>query len=231
MAEAFGFRGGESYSTMRRRIRAEMSAHSFQNTENNDSWDEKMQFLGVSENSFSNDIDVEFKMQTPEDPFLNDDHDFEIQSTSSEESETLSEADCSDISLGEQLAGWATTFNITNTSLSPLLSILNVFHTDLPLDARTLLRTLTIYPIHPVGTCGEMSYFGIATGIIRLADKGALFGLGQKDSIQLQFNVDGLPLFKSSNMQLWPILCLVKCLSVKKPFVVAAYCGIKNLQI
>lgn len=40
--------------------------------------------------------------------------------------------------------------------------------------------------------------------------------------IWLKFNVDGLPLFKSS--QFWPILCLISNLNFL-PFVCAAYCG------
>jgi len=39
----------------------------------------------------------------------------------------------------------------------------------------------------------------------------------------LQFNVDRLPLFKSSSTDLWPILCYVKQ-SQLEPFVVGLYC-------
>jgi len=40
----------------------------------------------------------------------------------------------------------------------------------------------------------------------------------------LQFNVDVLPLFKSSSMVLWPIVCYVKQ-SQLEPLVVGLYCG------
>ncbi len=73
-----------------------------------------------------------------------------------------------------------------------------------------------------------MCYFGINKGIQRLADNGIVSRLHQTDVVQLQFNVDGIPLFKSSNMQLWPILCFVKLSGVHKPFVVAAFCGTKK---
>jgi hypothetical protein len=39
------------------------------------------------------------------------------------------------------------------------------------------------------------------------------------DQIELSFNIDGVPLFKSSSVQLWPILCSIKHF---EPFVVAA---------
>ncbi|XP_011868416.1 PREDICTED: uncharacterized protein LOC105562288 [Vollenhovia emeryi] len=40
----------------------------------------------------------------------------------------------------------------------------------------------------------------------------------------LKFNVDGLPLFKSSRVQFWPILCLISNFGFQ-PFVCAVYCG------
>lgn len=43
-------------------------------------------------------------------------------------------------------------------------------------------------------------------------------------TIWLKFNVDGLPLFKSSRIQFWPILCLISNLGFQ-PFVCATYCG------
>jgi len=45
--------------------------------------------------------------------------------------------------------------------------------------------------------------------------------------LKLQFNVDGLPLFKSSATEFWPILCLVQN-SDTHPFVVRLYCGKKQ---
>jgi hypothetical protein len=55
---------------------------------------------------------------------------------------------------------------------------------------------------------GEMRYFVIKKGIQSLADNDILSSLQQTDVVQLQFSVDGLPLFNSSNMQLWPIITI-----------------------
>ena len=41
----------------------------------------------------------------------------------------------------------------------------------------------------------------------------------------MQINIDGLPLFKSSNAQFWPILCLVKQPAVKDSVVVCLFSG------
>lgn len=43
--------------------------------------------------------------------------------------------------------------------------------------------------------------------------------------LELQFNIDGIPLFKSSNVTLWSILCLVKDIDLKDPFVVGMFSG------
>jgi hypothetical protein len=43
--------------------------------------------------------------------------------------------------------------------------------------------------------------------------------------LKLQFNVDGIPLFKSSSLSLWPILCLIHNIGHKEPFVVGLFCG------
>lgn len=42
--------------------------------------------------------------------------------------------------------------------------------------------------------------------------------------IELSFNIDGVPLFSSSNVQIWPISCLVKNMKCK-PFIVGLFCG------
>lgn len=42
----------------------------------------------------------------------------------------------------------------------------------------------------------------------------------------MQFNIDGLPIYKSSNLNFWPILCKVLHLTINyKPYPVAIYCG------
>jgi hypothetical protein len=45
--------------------------------------------------------------------------------------------------------------------------------------------------------------------------------------VELQFNFDGLPIFKLSSCEFWPILCLIKHLNAE-PFVVGLYCGKKK---
>ena len=41
----------------------------------------------------------------------------------------------------------------------------------------------------------------------------------------MQINIDGLPLFKSSSSEFWPILCMLDQTEVKDPFVIGLCFG------
>jgi len=43
-------------------------------------------------------------------------------------------------------------------------------------------------------------------------------------AVELQINVDGLPLYKSNNTQFWPILGLIMNCSPREPFVIGLFC-------
>jgi hypothetical protein len=125
------------------------------------------------------------------------------------------------ISLGEDIAAWATKNKITRTSLGSLLVILKKHgHDEIPKDPRTLLHTPRTVPSAP--KCGgQFSYFGLKNGVEHILHKNPTFA-ANNDSVDLNVNIDGVPLFKSSNTQLWPILCKLHDFD---PFLVALYCG------
>ncbi|XP_047135311.1 uncharacterized protein LOC124812548 [Hydra vulgaris] len=66
---------------------------------------------------------------------------------------------------------------------------------------------------------GDYIYLGLATGIKNMlqVDEASI-----NNNINLIVNLDGLPLFKSSKSQLWPLLCQFGC---KPPFPFAFFCG------
>jgi len=69
---------------------------------------------------------------------------------------------------------------------------------------------------------GEFVYFGIKEGLMRCIDQK----IHKKDTIYLQINIDGMPLFKSSAKVFWPILCRVHFNPmIYKPYPVAIYAG------
>ena len=50
---------------------------------------------------------------------------------------------------------------------------------------------------------GEYYYFGLEKGIVQCIFQNPFSG----DKIEVVVNTDGVPIFKSTNVQLWPILC------------------------
>ena len=148
---------------------------------------------------------------------------------SDDESVTENEQSCKEndrdtnIVLLNSLTHWATKQQITQSALKELLVILRQYHPLLPLDPRTLLKVKT--KVHDIKAIGEGSYyhFGIANGIRR--QLLSCRNIRENDTIGLQINVDGLPLFKSSNTQFWPILGLICGTEKTKPFVIGLFSG------
>lgn len=50
----------------------------------------------------------------------------------------------------------------------------------------------------------------------------------KNNELKLQFNIDGLPIAKSSGSQLWPILGLIRNIQDCSPFSVGIYHGYKK---
>lgn len=133
----------------------------------------------------------------------------------SSESETQENEGHDDVSLAEDLREWAVHNKATHRSLNDLLLILRKQGHPLPLDARTLLAT----PRHntSVDKCGgQYAYYGLEKGIC------CFLGQAQDKDVNIVINIDGIPLFKSSGVQFWPILAK---LENSDPFIVAIFCG------
>jgi hypothetical protein len=152
--------------------------------------------------------------------------DFDSSDTSTDAdsvSDTYSSSD-----LKADLAAWAVECRITHSALKPLLLILNRWFSDLPKDPRTLLNTHTTVPVASVAG-GTYCHLGIGNGLLhQLADSP----IDRNSELNIQMNIDGLPLHKSSNSQLWPILGRIENftdfgLSRKQadPFVIGVYHG------
>ncbi|XP_043480494.1 uncharacterized protein LOC122510127 isoform X1 [Leptopilina heterotoma] len=72
------------------------------------------------------------------------------------------------------------------------------------------------------GKPGEFVYFGLEKGIINSLNEE----IHNSDTIWLQINADGLPLFKSNSLHLWPILCKIHYEpDIYKPLPVAIFSG------
>ena len=124
--------------------------------------------------------------------------------------------------LHSALANWAVVYGVSHAALLALLTLLSVFaNLDLPKDPRTLLQTPPSCAVKTMSG-GEYFYFGLAASI-----KGTLKRMHKVPAVQtlrLQFNIDGIPLFKSARTALWPILCRIKNVS-STVFTVAIFAG------
>ena len=129
--------------------------------------------------------------------------------------ETDDAQDGSDVegSLRFRIARWANEYNISHAALLALLVILN-FHPSigLPKDPRTLLQTPLVSRITSMGK-GTYHFFGLRSSILSVLRK--LPSIPTCRQLRIQLNIDGLPLFKSSSLSLWPILGIIKGISTE----------------
>jgi len=108
--------------------------------------------------------------------------------------------------------------NQSHKSLNDLLQALrNHGHSDLPKDSRTLLCTPKV--VECQARCnGEYIYYGLETG-----KRSTLLQCpASPDRIAVTINVDGVPLFRSSTAQFWPMLAKVEGFG---PFIICLFSG------
>lgn len=98
-------------------------------------------------------------------------------------------------------------YNTSKNSVNSLLSILRSEGLNLPKDVRTLMNTPrhhTIISMQP----GNYIHFGLKKMLLVILNFHKHY-LNAFDEIKLSFNIDGLPLSKSSKQVFWPILCCI----------------------
>lgn len=129
------------------------------------------------------------------------------------------------------LRDWAIKHQITHTALRDLLEILkNRYDSELPVDPRTLCKTpshLSSQIKHLGG--GEYFHFGLKNALNEFLNSLSGLEVSKVKSIFLKVNCDGLPLFKSSGKQFWPLLVQFctdnEAVTASKPFPVSLFLG------
>lgn len=123
----------------------------------------------------------------------------------------------------EALQKWAIEHNISQQALKGLLSIIKHHYNDtnLPYDPRTLLNTpqnsnMLLKDIPG----GKYWHQGLEVCL-----RNSFKFISKDTSIELNINIDGLPIHKSSKDQLWPILCNAYNMPHIKPMVVGIFLG------
>lgn len=123
------------------------------------------------------------------------------------------------------LRHWAVVYKIRQSALKPLMDELNSrFNAKLPKDPRTLLGTLAICESTPkIEHIDGGQYWH--QGLENCLKSWFVGKLNQPLTIEINFNVDGLPLFNSSRYQFWPILANVHEMSYIPTMVVGLFFG------
>lgn len=100
---------------------------------------------------------------------------------------------------------WAIQHCITKRALNELLSILILYGFEfLPKDSRTLLQTPTSVDIRELSS-GHLWYYGLQNCL-----KLIFQNIKRNATINLDFNFDGVEIFKSSKKCFWPIIASVR---------------------
>ena len=133
----------------------------------------------------------------------------------SPESESDVEEHCD---LTGKLAKWGVENNCTRSSINQLLQILRESDHILSKDSRTLLQMPQVI-ITEDKSNGTYKYFGMKEQLIHFHKES----LSHLSHINLIVNVDGVPLFKSSQQQFWSILVFVE--NLVDVFIVAIFYG------
>lgn len=114
--------------------------------------------------------------------------------------------------------------------METLLKVLKKYHPELPSSKKTLMQSslkfsnlIKKFNSDNPSDDSKFVYIGIARNLInRVYLENYL-----NDKVKLQFNIDGLPLFKSSSIEFHPILGKIHDKKIAfKPFTIAVYCGI-----
>lgn len=129
---------------------------------------------------------------------------------------------------------WALKHNVTHEAISDLLKGLKGNHEcfaddsefRFPTSARTLLKT-EVKLIKKVVKPGYYIHIGLQNQLLKITYLKTI------DSFELLINIDGLPLFRSSPDQVYPILCTVVSVPElrKKVFPIGIYYGKEKQQI
>jgi hypothetical protein len=164
--------------------------------------------------------------ETPASHDSDTEYDLLSQSDSSDLSgDDYADSDVENVDLKHLLSKWAAKYNITHSALRELLKILYPFHECLPKDPRTLMETKNNIEISEIEG-GHYYHFRVEHGI---KDQLTKFSVNQvtnrNETLEMQVNIDGVPLFKSSNTQFWPILGRIVHPFTQEPYFIGIFVG------
>ena len=177
----------------------------------------------VEEPTNSNDSafiqEVEMRSLEEQDASINN-WELELDECNEEMHSNLIEAE-RNIEFRKSIRLWAVSFNVPHVALKALFQRINSrFRNTLPQDPRTLLKTYQTVLIRKVGN-GSYWHHGFELSLRQIfAEMSDIL-----NKISINVNMDGLPIFKSSKLELWPILFNIYEIPNIKPMIIGIYCG------
>lgn len=139
------------------------------------------------------------------------------------QSSTSEIADDNRLLIQHSLAHWSVNHSITRAALNDLLALINDVLPDLniPKDARTIVATPRArMEIIEDGNGGSYWHYGLEKAL-----KNCLENVDYRPKVEININVDGLPLFRSSKTEFWPILINFHKQPEISPMIVGIYSG------
>jgi len=122
-----------------------------------------------------------------------------------------------------RLSQWKVDYNVRNLTTDALLAILRDVKGYFPKDSRTLVPPPNNIQLQTLRG-GQYYHFGLAESVA-YALRDDEDDITDGTDVPLQLNIDGLPVHRSSNGQLWPILGLLQHRTGTKPFCIGVYFG------
>ncbi|KAJ8678301.1 hypothetical protein QAD02_014088 [Eretmocerus hayati] len=150
-------------------------------------------------NDQSSDFDVQLQGQNHQSPEIRDENEKKRES-----SETELKGGYPILNIADDIKKYAQTFLIPYKQIDGLSEVLRPHHPTLPACSKTLMGRYSQkkheVEVFPDG--GEFVYFGISDHLKKIVNPK----LHKNRKLKIQFNFDGIPLFKSSSRTFWPIL-------------------------
>lgn len=127
--------------------------------------------------------------------------------------------------LAEDLARLISQSKVSRDFTDKLLSVLKKNRVEnLPTSSKTLMKTPHSKMIPKPMLPGEYIHFGIQNHFLN----NNLMFLRNNDEISIDIGIDGLKVFNSSSLCLWPILGAIVDKPNVSPFLIGCYCGYKQ---
>lgn len=138
----------------------------------------------------------------------------------SEDEDDEDDEDYKNEALLSAIRNWSIFHNIKQNALKDLIAIINDrLPNVLPKDPRTLLQTAKTVSLKPIGE-GQYWHHGLRECI-----ENIFANTNESTTISININLDGLPVYKSSKEEFWPILFNIHGMTHIKPMVIGIYSG------